>query len=57
MPSVMPPTQTNRAAIAAWTNAFAESVQAAATDTHERANAEKPRRKRWLWLTGNYPRA
>ena len=57
MPPATPPTKANRAAIGAWTATFAESVQEAADDAHERANAHQPRRKRWLWLTGNYPRA
>ena len=53
---ILPPTRTSRAAISAWTSAFHDAVQTAAEDVHRRATASNPRRKRWRWLTGNYPR-
>ena len=56
LPPVAPPPDARRTTIHEWTVSLRESVQSAATDAHERANAAVPVRKRWRWLTGNYPR-
>jgi len=46
----------SRAAVVAWMRGFRDATQAAANELEAAANAQAPRRKRWLWLTGNYPR-
>jgi 1-acyl-sn-glycerol-3-phosphate acyltransferase len=46
-----------RAGMDAFMADFRAVVQAAAVEAHESAEADSPRRKRWRWLTGNYPRA
>ena len=52
-----PPTHAGRAEIARWMEAFRETTQTPAAQLHARASARPPRRKRWRWLTGPYPRA
>jgi 1-acyl-sn-glycerol-3-phosphate acyltransferase len=52
-----PPPDADRAAIDDWMADFRAVTTAAATAADARANAPPPRRKRWLWLTGKYPRA
>jgi 1-acyl-sn-glycerol-3-phosphate acyltransferase len=57
LPAVAPPVDASRIAISDWMVEFGSHVQAAAINVHELANSRQPRRKRWTWLTGNYPRA
>ena len=52
-----PPPSANATVIARYMAEFRSQAQAAAADAHTRAEGHAPRRKRWSWLTGNYPKA
>lgn len=58
LPPIPPPApDANRGAIDAYMTNLLEQAQAAAVATHEVAESSVPRRKRWRWLQGPFPRS
>jgi len=57
---VLPPIAAPRAerdSIAEWMVGFSALIRASADTLHDDATCNAPNRKRWRWLSGNYPRA
>jgi 1-acyl-sn-glycerol-3-phosphate acyltransferase len=57
LPAVPPPVpQADAAAVDAWLADLVHRAQSAAYEAHRSAEAGAPRRKRWRWLQGPFPR-
>jgi len=52
-----PPHSVDRAEIAGFMSRLHSESERAALAAHKEAESMPPKRKRWRWLTGNYPRA
>jgi 1-acyl-sn-glycerol-3-phosphate acyltransferase len=52
-----PPPSPTIAELDAWMARFRQLAQVAANEIEGAASSHEPRRKRWRWLSGNYPRA